>query len=71
MTKGNIVNENNILDPGISYLTVRIEIARPNIKLVQTTARNRNIVLLSRVKTFQDCKKLDRFLEKLANLQNI
>jgi hypothetical protein len=59
------------LEPGTSYLTVIIEIAKPSARLVKTTAKNKNNVFKRSVNTSHDCKKLDKFLEKFANLQNI
>ena len=71
ITKGSIVSENNIFDPGISYLTVSIEIDKPRNKLVKTTAKKSNTVLINKVLTSHEERKLERFFEKLANRQNI
>ena len=71
ITKGNIVREKRIFEPGNSYLTVRIEISKPSKRLENITAKNNVSVLNSKVVTSQEERKLDRFFEKLANLQNI
>jgi hypothetical protein len=65
------VRENKIFEAGNSYLTVRIEISRPRKRLENITAKNNRSVLDSNVKTSHEERKLARFLEKLANLQNI
>ena len=44
---------------------------RPKIRLVKITAKNNEIVLNNKVPTSHDERKLERFLEKFANLQNI
>ena len=71
ITKGKIVRENNNFEPGNSYLTVRIDINKPRNKLVKITAKNNRSVLNNKVPTSHEERKLDRFFEKLANLQNI
>ena len=71
ITNGNIVRENNNFEPGNSYLTVRIDMSKPKIRLVKITAKNNEIVLNNKVPTSHDERKLERFLEKFANLQNI
>jgi hypothetical protein len=71
MTKGSIVRENRIFDPGNSYLTVRIEISRPRKRLESITAKNKKSVLNNNVDTSHEERKLVRFFEKFANLQNI
>jgi hypothetical protein len=65
------VRENKIFEAGNSYLTVRIEISRPRKRLENITAKNNRSVLDSNVKTSHEERKLARFFEKLANLQNI
>ena len=71
MAKGSIVKENKIFEPGNSYLTVRIEISRPSKRLENITAKNNKSVLSNKVVTSHEERKLARFFEKLANLQNI
>ena len=71
MTKGSIVKENKIFEPGNSYLTVRIEISKPSKRLENITAKNNKSVLSNKVATSHEDRKLARFFEKLANLQNI
>tara|TARA_B100001115_G_C15685487_1_gene331638 strand:+ start:538 stop:765 length:228 start_codon:yes stop_codon:yes gene_type:complete len=70
ITSGKIVKLNKILDPGNEYLTVSIEIVNPRIRLVKTTAINKNTVFINKVVTSQELKKLDIFLDRFANLQN-
>jgi len=65
------VRENRIFEPGNSYLTVRIEISKPRKRLENITAKNKKSVLNNKVATSHDARKLERFFEKLANLQNI
>ena len=65
------MSENKIFEPGNSYLTVRIEISKPRKRLEKITVKNNASVLNNNVETSHEERKLDRFFEKFANLQNI
>ena len=65
------MRENRIFEPGNSYLTVRIEISRPRKRLENITAKNKKSVFNNNVATSHEERKLVRFFEKFANLQNI
>jgi len=50
---------------------VRIEINKPSKRLENITAKNNRSVFSNKVATSHEERKLARFFEKLANLQNI